>query len=332
MLAKTKAWGMPLLICFAWSNGAYAVQADPIAQLVHQQRYGEASRAIDARLARNAADPSALAATVDLHIARAEPGDLAQARSVAERCVEANAESSLCAEAFGNALAAQTRQGGLLTLLRNAHATRDTLERAIRFNPTNYRARMTLMRFYLATPFFLGGSETRARELATEARRTEPELTRMMRALCALDDGNLDEAEQQIVGADLTGYELVRENQRELLLTLASAHLDAGRYDRSGRLFAELSRRVPSSEHGPYGLALVARAQGRLAEATLHLEQALALGPRPYVYKTLGEVYEARQDQRRAIAAYQSALSGIPPLALRDQKRVTAHLAQLQRR
>lgn len=330
MLAMRKPWWVPVLLWCAWSQ-AHAVGPDPIAQLVQQQRFGEAGRAIDARLARNALDPSTLAASVDLRLARAEGHDLQQARVTAERCVEANPDNSRCAEALGNALDALARTGGIVATLRLAHATRDTLERAIRLDPMNYRARVTLMQFYLAKPFFLGGSETRARELASEAHRTDPDLTRLMRAMCALDDGKLEDAEQYILAADLADYVLVQDSQRDLLLKLASVHLDAGRYVRSSRLFDELGRRAPHSEHGPYGLALVARAQGRLADATLQLEKAALIAPRPYVYKTLGEIYEARQDRPRAIAAYQAALAGIPPLAYREQEQVAANLTLLRR-
>lgn len=330
MLANTKAWWAPVLLCCV-CNQAQAIQIDPITQLLQQQRFGDADRAIDARLARNPVDPSALAAAVDLRLARAEADDLVQARLTAERCVNANPDNSRCAEALGNALDALARTGGILATLRLAHATRDTLERAIRLDPVNYRARVTLMRFYLDKPFFLGGSETRARELASEARRTDPELTRLMRAMCALDDGKLDDAEQYILAANLADYALVQDSQRDLLLKLASIHLDAGRYVRSSRLFDELGRRAPHSEQGPYGLALVARAEGRLADAALQLEKAALIAPRPYVYKTLGEIYEARQDRPRAIAAYQAALAGIPPLAYREQEQVAANLTQLRR-
>jgi len=331
MSAKKKAWGAPVLLLWCAWGLAHAVQLDPIDQLVHQQRFGEAGQAIDARLARNAGDPSALAAWVDLRLARAEVDDLEQGKATAERCVNANPDNSRCAEALGNALLAQARAGGILATLSTAHAIRDTLERAIRLDPKNYRARVTLMQHYLAMPFFLGGSETRARELASEARRTDPELTRLMRAMCALDDGKFDDAEQTILAANLADYELVQDSQRDLLLTLASAHLDAGRYVRSGRLFDELARRAPRSEHGPYGLALVARAQGRLADAALQLERAALIAPHPYVYKTLGEIYAARQDRPRAIAAYQAALTGIPPLARREHQQVAMELTQLQR-
>lgn len=331
MLARGLARWAPVLLLGAWCGVGHAVQTEPLARLVHEGRLGEAQRAIQARLARNAADPAALAAQVDMRIARSEADDLPQARAAAERCVAANPDSSPCAEALGNALAAQSRAGGVFTLVRNARATRDAFERALRLDPVNYRARVRLMRFYLETPVFLGGSEVRARELGTEARHTDPDLTRLMRAMLAFDEGKLDEAEEHILAADLGEYELVQGCQRELLLTLASAHLDARRYVQSSRLFSELSRRLPSSELGAYGLALVARAQGHLADAALQLEKAAAIAPRPYVFKTLGEVYEARHDRQRAIAAYQAALAGIPPLARREQVQVTAHLAQLRR-
>ena len=332
MLAQTKAWGLPILLWLASSGDAHAVQSDLLAQLVQQKRYAEVSRVIDARLARDAADPAALAASVDIYIARNRPDDLPLARAMGERCVKANPASSLCAEALGNALTAQKRQGGLVATIGNAHAIRNTLERAVRFDPMNYRARVALVRFYLSTPFFLGGSESRARELATEARRTEPDLARLIRALCALGDKKLDEAEQYILAANLTRYPLVSDSERDVLLTLASAHLDAGHHTASLRLFEELTRRVPSSEHGPYGLALVAQAQGRLLAAVRYLERAAAIAPRPYIYRTLGEVHQARHDGPRAVQAYQAALSGIPPLTWREQRQVTAHLAQLQAR
>ena len=331
MLAKKLAPWLPVLLLGAWCDGAHAVPAETAARLVHEKRYEQARRVIEARLARNATDPAALAASVDLRVARGAPDDVAQARAEAERCVRAHPDSGQCAEALGNALSAQSRAGGVLAFVRNARATRDALERALRLDPVNYRARLTLMRFYLEAPFFLGGSEVRARELATEARFTDPDLTRLMRAMTALEEGKLDEAEQHILAADLREYELVQGSQRELLLTLATVHLDAGRLGQSGRLFQELSRRLPSCELGPYGLALVARAQGRLSDAALALEKAATIAPKPYVYKTLGEVYEARRDWPRAIAAYQAALAGAPPLARGEQARVTAHLAQLRR-
>ena len=332
MLAKSLAWWVPVLLLGVCGHTTHAAQTDPIARLVVEKRLGEASRAIEARLARNAADPAALSALVDLRIAQGSEEGLSQARAAAERCVEAHPDSSPCAEALGNALMAESNASGVLAFVRNARAIRDTLERALRFDPVNYRARVNLMRFYLETPFFLGGSELRARELATEARRTDPDLTRLMRAMVAFDEGKLDEAEEHILTADLDEYVLVQGSQRELLLTLATFHLDARRYAQSSLLFQELGRRLPSSEHGPYGLALVARAQGRLGEAVVQLEKAAAIAPRPYVYKTLGEVHEARADRRRAIAAYQAALAGVPPLARREYAQVAAHLTQLQRR
>jgi tetratricopeptide (TPR) repeat protein len=323
---------VPVLLVGVWSHAVHAGQAEPIAQLVHQKRYEEARRAIDAALARNATDPAALAASVGVRIASGASGSLPQARATAHRCVNANPESSLCAEALGHVLTAQAREGGFIALASNARATRDSFERALRLDPTNDRARVSLMRFYLATPFFLSGSEIRARELASEVRSTDPDLTRLMRALCALDENKFDDAEQYVLAADLREHVLVHDSLHELLLKLASAHFDAGRYARSARLFGELSRQVPSSEAGYYGLALVARAQGRLADAAVELEKAALIAAKPYVYKTLGEVHEARQDRPRAIAAYQAALAGVPPLELHEQKRVTAHLAQLQRR
>lgn len=335
MLAKAWAWWRPIVLmalAIALSGRAQAGQDDPLARLVHQKRYAEAKRAIGQQLAHNPSDAAALAASVDLVLAHGQQHHVQEAHTLAQRCVRANPADSLCAEALAKSLAAQARANGFLGLVRNARPIRDAYERAIRLDPNNYRARVALLRFYLATPFFLGGSEDRARELASEAQRTDPDLTRLMRALCALDEGKLRDAEQYLLAADLAEYQLLQDTQRDLLLKLASAHLDAGRHAEGARLFVELSRRVSYSEHGQYGLALVARMQGRLAEAAAHLERAALIGPRPYVYKTLAEVAEARGDRQRAIAAYQAALTGRPPLDAREQEEARARLASLQGR
>jgi tetratricopeptide (TPR) repeat protein len=342
MLANAWSWwqrvapSVPAVMAaavLAFAGGpAQAGQADSLAQLVQQRQYAEAERAIVERLAGNAGDASALAGSVDLALARGGAEQLQAARTLSSRCVRANPGDSLCAEALGNALAAQARAGGVLGLVRHARPIRDSYERAIGLDPKNYRARVSLLRFYLATPFFLGGSESRARELASETQRLDPDLTRLMRALCALEEGKPADAEQYILAADLSDYALVHDDQRDLLLELANAHLDAGRYVESARLFQELGRRLPGGEQGSYGLALVARAQGKLTEAAAHLERAALVGPRPYVYKTLGEVAEARRDTRRAISAYRAALTGHPPLDAREQEEAKARLASLKGR
>ena len=311
---------------------AQAGPTDPLAQLVQNKRYVEADRTIAERLAGNAGEASALAAAVDLALARGSAGHLLEARTLAARCARANPDNSLCAEALGNALTAQARAGGMLGLARHARPIRDNYERAVEIDPKNYRARVALLRFYLDTPFFLGGSERRARELASEAQRTDPDLTRLMRALSALDEGKPGDAEQYILAADLSEYVLLQDSERDLLLVLANAHLDAGRHVDSARLFLELGRRLPGSESGSYGLALVARAQGKLTEAAAHLERAALVGPRPYVYKMLGQVAEARRDNRRAISAYRAALTGHPPLDPREHEEAKARLASLKDR
>src|ERR1041384_1101944 len=86
MLAKAWAWWVPVLLLGAWCDVAGAVPTEPIARLVHEKRHGEAQRTIETRLARDASDPAALAALVDLRIAHGGPDDLLQARAAAERC------------------------------------------------------------------------------------------------------------------------------------------------------------------------------------------------------------------------------------------------------
>lgn len=324
-------WLAAALVAIATLGESLAAPAYPLAQMVQQKRYPEAARLVAERLAHDPKDPQALSATVDLILAQDQAGRLDEARSAAERCVQAHPDNSLCFEALGNALEA-TASGWLVTSLGNTRAMRDAFERAVVLDPGNYRARMSLLRFYLRAPFFLGAGTVRARELAMEVRRTDPDLTRLMLALCAHSEERPQDAEEYVLAADLRDYPLVSEQHQQLLEALAAAHLEAKRYADSARLYGELQRRLPASEAGNYGLAQVARAQGRLADAALFLERAAAIAARPYVYKTLGEVYQAMNSPRRAVAAYHAALNGKPPLERREQELIALRLAQLQGR
>jgi tetratricopeptide (TPR) repeat protein len=323
-------WGAALLIAGTGLEcRVAAAPMHPIAQLVHQKRYPEAAKAIAERLAADPKDANALSSSVDLALAQDPVGRLAEATSAAERCVAAHPDNSLCAEALGRVLSAPAGNG-IFGSLGNARALHETLERAVRFDPTNYRARLSLQRYYLDMPFFLGGSPSRALELAMEVQRSDPDLARLMLALGAIKEDRHADAEQFILAASLAQYPLAEKVHRDLLFKLGAAHLDARRYADSARLFAELARRVPTCEHGQYGLGLVSRAQGRLAEAAGYLEKAAAIVPRPYVYKTLGEVHQAQNNTARAIAAYQAALAGRPALDVRQQAEVSSRLAELQ--
>lgn len=331
MLAKLSPWWAAALLASGALCEATAAPVHPISQLVHQKRFTDASRAIAERLANDPNDAFALAGTVDLILAQDPIGRLPEATAAAERCVAAHSGNSLCAEALGNVLEAQT-SGWMVAALGNARAQREAFERAVQLDPTNYRARVSLLRFYLRAPFFLGGSTVRARDLAMEVHRTDPDLTRLMLALCAQSEDRLADAEEYVLAARLAKHELVENVHRDLLAGLAQAYLDAGRFANSSRLYAELQRRIPSSEAGSYGLALVSRAQGRLAEAASYLERAALIAPKPYVYKTLGEVYQELRSNERAIAAYQSALGARPAFGRREREQVAARLARLRDR
>jgi tetratricopeptide (TPR) repeat protein len=180
---------------------------------------------------------------------------------------------------------------------------------------------VSLLRFYLKAPFFLGGSSAKARALAHETESIDPDVARLLSALIAFDDGQNNEAQKLVLSADLTAYEMIEGAQRDLLFQLAQSHLDAKRYQESSRLFNELNKRFSNSEYGHYGLALVAQKQGQTGDMISHLEKALVVTPKVYVYKLLGETYQAANNAQKAIAAYQSALAlnPGPPQSQREQ-------------
>lgn len=328
--AITAIGGLLILLVMNSANSAPKGTAEPSAGHVHVARQAAPSPA--ARPWALHGQARVLAGRAEQLLVSGRKGDLVAAQDSARRCLSLCPDSSRCHAVLADVLAARIRDGGGLARLRHARAMLGAYEQALRFDPANYRVRMALVRWHLELPFYLGASQRRARELATEPQRSEPHLARLLRAVFAVDQEELAQAEQLILAARLDAYPLVREDERQVLDFLARRSLQNGRYAASERLYGELYRRRPDRGEALIGQARAARARLHLAAAAAYLEQAARIAPRPQVFMQLGELYAALSERERAIGAYRAALAGQPKLAARESAQVYSALALLQPR
>lgn len=194
----------------------------------------------------------------------------------------------------------------------------------------NYRARLSLARYYLTAPFFLGGSGSKARDLARDTNKLNVNVGKLILALCANKDGDNSQAEQLALGTDLSDLEEIIPVQRDLLYRLGTSRLELKNYAESHQIFGELSKKVPNSEFGYYGLALVADAQNQYAEALAYLDQASKIATRAYIYELAGNVALKMNDKPQAISAFQSALKVTPGLAPKERQALEKKLLTLK--
>lgn len=312
-------------ICFAGTACAHTFTG-----MIDDKRYVEAELAIHARLATDPRSGDALAGAVDLILAQGQGEQrLDDADRLAQQCVLANPRHSECREAKANVLAAKLSKGGMLDAMLGSRKVRDTYLDAIRLDPRNYRARVSLLRFYLATPFIMGGSNSQARELANDTGRTNPDVSILMQAICDAEDGKLFKAEGLALSVNLAGAETVLPRQRELLFSIATQYNRERRFGDSVRVATELRNRFPMSELGYYALGMAAQSQGRHADALALFDSALAMAPRATIYYRAGLSMLARNDKNGAGMAFEKALNAKPGLGKQQYSEVVERLEEL---
>lgn len=330
LTAISAAVGLLILVGSTSAVSAQTTSRDPFGAMFHAEPgVDPASPPGQWPQGRTQAIAEASVKQGEIALARGHSLDLAAAHDSARGCLQAAPHSSRCHALLGDVLAARMQAEGAWSVLWNARQMLSSYETALRYDPGNYRVRLALFRCYLDLPFLMGANERRAAELAAEVRRVEPDLARLMRAMLAMHEGRPANAEQEILAARLDRHPLARRHEHDLLAGLADAYFQAGHLDASRRLYAQLQQRIPDSEAGWVGQALVAREQRHWLQAAAYLEQAARITPRAQVFMLLGEQYAALADRSRAMRAYQSALASKPALADSEQARVRAALESL---
>lgn len=159
-----------------------------------------------------------------------------------EKAVELDRENSdlhrFLARAYG--IAAQAQAGNPVAQNRYAREAKAALDRAVRLDPKNLRAREDLVQFHLSSPEFLGGSLAQARQHAEEMRKLDPVSGRMM---------------------------------------LASIHLRQKEPAKAEREYQAAIQEAPRDLRPRMGLAYLYQSQSRWADAFDTLEAALQLDP-----------------------------------------------------
>ncbi len=297
--------------------------------LIDDKRYVEAEIAIHARLATDPRNGDALAGAVDLILAQGQGERLDDADRLAQQCIVANPRYSDCREAKGNVIAAKLARGGVFDAMLGSRKVRDAYIDAVTLDPRNFRARVSLLRFYLSTSLPLGGSNSSARELATDTGRINPDVSILMQAMCDAEDGKLFKAEGLALSVNLSGAESVLPRQRDLLFAIATQYARERRYQDSVRVATELRNRFPMSELGYYALGMAAQSQGKHAEALALFDSALAMAPRATIYYRAGLSLLARHDKSGAGMAFEKALSAKPALGKQQHADVVEKLEEL---
>ena len=314
----------------------FSIVAHPVAQAhdysaaIKAKRYAEVEQAANAKLAADPINADALIARVDLITTQVQEARLDEAVKLAEQCIAAHPQKSECHEALGNAMGTKAMMGGIMSAMGYATNIRDAFKKAVELDAKNLDARFSLLTYYQQAPGIVGGGSGKAKELAADTNKVNPEAGKLMQAAIALADEDFAKAEALALSANPKGADVLLETQRSTLVTIGTQYARSKQYLEAQRVFTDLEKRYPDSNWGAYGLARVLQEQGKHQEALPLFERALSVEAAAHIHYRLGQSLQAVNDKGHAIAAYEKALSFKPALGKKQRSDAQDQLKTLK--
>lgn len=309
---------------------ATAAHADDYAAGLKAKRFQDVERQANAALTVNARDPYALRAKVDALLGMGSDSRLEEATKLAEQCVAANPQQSICHEALGNALGTKALNAGIFSAMGYAADIRDAFRRAIELDPKNLSARFSLEQYYLSAPAIVGGGTGKAKALAAETDKIDPVAANLMLALIDIKNEDVAKGEAALLPMARPASDALADQLRDAWWSLGQFHVQHKNYGDAERVFRALQSRFPESELGPYGLARTLQEQGDNRAALPWFEKAISLEPRSFIYYRMGQALQALSANTKAVAAYGQALALHPALSAKLREDAQAQLKKLK--
>lgn len=278
--------------------------------LLQQERNADLQRTARERLA---AQPDDTQAVLALAISAVNSNDSAARQAAlgqAETCTQKQPQAAVCHYALGVVLGVQAMSEGMMKAARSAGTVKAALTQAQTLEPNWYPARSALVEFYLLAPGLMGGSTSKAEELAKAA--PNPAQARVLKARVDLQAGQTESALQAFTALLNSPDAAVAEDAAEWGFSATAKAVNDGKAPLAQTFLEGLMRERPAYAHGPYGMGRLRAAAGAQADAVKLYEQAAqgkgaATLPIDYrrgqALQELGRKDEARAAYTRFVAA-----------------------------
>jgi tetratricopeptide (TPR) repeat protein len=276
--------------------------------------------------ARVAAQPDDAQAVLGVALAALERDD-APARLAAiqraQACIDKQLKAAPCHYALGATMGVQAMSEGMFKMARSLGTVKEALTLAHTLEPEWYAARSALIEFYLEAPGMMGGSASKAAELARAAAR--PGQVKALEARVALHDKKFDVALQGLQSLPAGTEAAVLNDARGWAVQAGMGMVNSGQAAKA-QPFLERMTREQADTAGPfYGLARARGEQGAHEDALKLYEQAQKLkgaGQWPLQYRIgMSQQQLGRKDDAKASFRKYVALGKGPASLLADAKK-----------
>jgi len=265
--------GTSLVLCT--SPARAQMFRDSALQALHlAERPAELQRTARERLAAQPGDTQAVLALALAALAANDGPARQQAITRAETCTQEQPQAAVCHYALGTVMGVQAMSEGLLKAARSAGTVKTALTQAQALEPGWFPARSALVEFYLLAPGMMGGSVSKAQELARGA--PTPDQARVLQARVDLQAGRSEVAIQVLAGLLTSSDPELADDAVQWGMQAGMRLVSEGQGAKAQPFFERLLRERPASAGGPYGLARVRSESGAHLEALKLLDQSAA--------------------------------------------------------
>lgn len=297
-------------------------------RLLDNERLAELGQVALGRVTARADDAQAVLGLAIAALSSNQAAHREKAMQHAEACMKAAPQAAECHYALGSVLGVHAMNQGMLSMASHVGRVKESLGEAFRLAPQWYPARSALVEFYLLAPGMLGGSSSRATELARSA--PQPLQQRALEGRVALADERFDQAAALLLDIPAGADPAVVDDMRQWAGQVGYLWLSKGQPAKARGVFERLLRDHPGHAHPAYGLGRVQFELGAPAEAARLYEQARPLRGAehlPIDYR-LGIALQAQGQNGAARAAFERAIArpALPRNQLDDARKRLAQL------
>lgn len=279
------------------------------------RHYAEVQRSAMQRIAAKPDDLDAHATLIRAALAANDAAQRSAALLQTDACVQRLPDAAVCHCGIGALLGAQALEEGMVKAALSAGRICDAFIKAAALDPTLYAAHSGLVQFYLVAPGLIGGSVSKAAEVARVASSRMPEHAKLLYAKVAIQRKDLAEAQRLLGDVAAGGDEELGDDIAGAWAQVRIAQVSEQQPAKARPVFERVIKDRPQYAIGHYGLACALSDTGAWDAAIALLERCAALegADRLPVDYRLGIALQSKGDRdkaRSALARYVAAGRG----------------------
>ena len=254
-----------------WGTAQAQMFKEPALEaMLTSSRYAELEKTATVRVAVRPDDAQAVLALAVLSMrgsGNASEDALRRKAAIAQAdaCLQRQPDAAVCHYALGVVLGVQAMSEGMFKAAGSVGRVKEALTQAVALDGQWYPARSALTEFYLLAPGVMGGSTSKAKELARGAANAEQ--SRALEARLLIDAEKFDAALTALAQVHPGSDRVLADDVAGWTYAAGMSLLNEGQPERARAAFERQVRERPDDPTGLWGLARVQAESGAHAEA-----------------------------------------------------------------